>query len=399
MTGARVCVVSPLYHPSLGGLGRQAQLLTERLAEEGVEIFVIARRMKGMPQAAFSPMVKVYRAWSIKPYLHNLEGINVTNILVSLTFSTHCALLLWRNRRKYDIVHFHGASLPLFFNLPGLKLLGKKIIAKIAAARIGTEAGSLKDRYLGLGNLIIKLLHKVDAFVATTDEIEEGLHRDGFPETKIVRIPNFIDPGQFFPASGEAKQMAKKTLNLENRKVVTFSGRLVERKGMDFLIDSWGDVAKGCPDATLLVLGDGPLLKGMKERASGLGIADSVVFQGHVNRVLDFLHATDVFVLPSFQEGMPNSLLEAMASGLSVVATKIGGVVDIVKNGENGLLTEPGNARDLGEKILALLKDEELEKRLSSNALKTIESSHILDEISHEYRKLYERMLKEKRNE
>jgi glycosyltransferase involved in cell wall biosynthesis len=193
--------------------------------------------------------------------------------------------------------------------------------------------------------------------------------------------------------------MAKKTLNLENRKVVTFSGRLVERKGMDFLIDSWGDVAKGCPDATLLVLGDGPLLKGMKERASGLGIADSVVFQGHVNRVLDFLHATDVFVLPSFQEGMPNSLLEAMASGLSVVATKIGGVVDIVKNGENGLLTEPGNARDLGEKILALLKDEELEKRLSSNALKTIESSHILDEISHEYRKLYERMLKEKRNE
>ena len=151
----RVCVVSPLYHPSLGGLGRQAQLLTERLAAEGLNIFVIARRMKGMPQATYSPAVKVYRAWSIKPYLHNFEEVRLINILVSLTFSLSCALLLFQKRREYDVVHFHGASLTLFFNLPILKIFGKKVIAKVAAAKVGTEAGSLKGHYFGIGNLII----------------------------------------------------------------------------------------------------------------------------------------------------------------------------------------------------------------------------------------------------
>jgi glycosyltransferase involved in cell wall biosynthesis len=389
-------VVSPLYHPSLGGLGRQAQILTERLAGEGVDIFVISRRMKGMPQAAFSPMVKVYRAWSVKPYLHNLEEINVTNVLVSLTFSTHCALLLLRNRKEYDIVHFHGASLPLFFNLPLLKLLRKKVIAKIASAGVGTEAGSLKDRYRGLGNLILRLLREVDAFVATTDEIEEGLCGDGFPKAKIVRIPNFVDPVQFFPATADAKIQAKESIDLKNRKIVAFSGRLVERKGMDFLIDSWRDVTRDRPDAILLVLGDGPLLENMKKKATDLGIADSVVFQGHVDQVIDFLHATDVFVLPSYQEGMPNSLLEAMACGLPVVATRIGGVVDIIRDEESGLLTAPGDSKGLAERILMLLNNEGLAKSISSNALKTIQDSYYLDGIIRKYMDLYEHMVNTK---
>jgi len=114
----RVCVVSPLYHPSLGGLGRQAQLLTERLSAEGVDIFVIARRMTDMPPARFSPGVRVYRAWSVKPHTHTYENVNPLNILISLTFSLSCMFLLFRKRKEYDIVHFHGTSLPLFISLP-----------------------------------------------------------------------------------------------------------------------------------------------------------------------------------------------------------------------------------------------------------------------------------------
>lgn len=396
MAKARVCVVSPLYHPSLGGLGRQAQLLTERLSEEGVEVFVIARRMKGMPQAVFRPNIKVYRAWSIKPYLHNFEEVTPINILVSLTFSISCSFLLFWKRKDYEVVHFHGASLPLFFNLPGLKVLGKKIVAKIAAANIGTEAGSLQNRYRGLGNLMTKLLQMVDTFIATTTEIEAGLLRDGFPASKIVRIPNFIDSSQFFPASDDEKLKAKERIGLKDYKVVTFSGRLIERKGIDFLLESWRDVARQCPDAKLLLLGDGPLFENMKKKAADLGIGNSVIFQGYVHRITDFLHATDVFVLPSFQEGMPNSLLEAMACGLSVVATKIGGVVDVIKDKENGLLTLPDDSKDLAEKILILLRDKVLGKHISSNALKTIKDCYYLDGIIRRYMDLYEDMVNTK---
>ncbi|HBO84301.1 MAG: hypothetical protein A2073_01525 [Deltaproteobacteria bacterium GWC2_42_11] len=389
----RLCVVSALYHPSLGGLGRQAQLLTERLAEEGIDIFVIARRMKGMPQAVFSPKVKVYRAWSIKSNLHNFEEVRFVNIMVSLTFSFSCAILLFLKRKKYDIVHFHGASLPLFFNLPLLKILRKKVIAKVAAAKIGTEAGALQGRYLGLGNLIIRLLQRVDAFVATTAEIEEGLRGDGLSATKISRIPNFVDFALFAFLSTEIKNPLKVRMGFGNSPLVTFSGRFIPRKGINFLLRAWKEVIKDFPDARLLFLGDGPLLCDMEKMARDLDIIGSVDFRGHINNITNFLHATDIFVLPSLQEGMPNSLLEAMACGLPVVATQIGGVVDVVKDGENGVLVEPGNYHDLAKGILKLLRGKEFARRIAFNAFCSIKKFYSLDNIARKYIELYKELL------
>lgn len=387
----RLCIVSALYHPSLGGLGRQAQLLTERLSEEGVDLFVIARRMKGMPPAVFNTKVKVYRAWSIKPYLHNFEEVRPVNILISLTFSMSCALLLFWKRKEYDIVHFHGASLPLFFTLPMLKVFRKRVVAKVAAAKIGTEAGSLRGRYGGVGNLIIRLLHGVDLFIATTSEIEAGLREDGFPRTKIRRISNFVDFHLFAPAPAHIKGQTKRRMGLENGPVVTFSGRFVLRKGIHLLLEAWKGVANDFPDARLLLLGDGPLLAEMRELATRLGIASSVDFLGHVPQVTEFLQATDLFVLPSLQEGMPNSLLEAMACGLPAVATRIGGVVDIIQDGENGILVDPGDVNGLAEGMRKLLKDEGLAGSIASRAFQTIQDFYSLDSIASKYVEIYAR--------
>lgn len=392
-SNAKVCVISPLYHPSLGGLGRQAQLLTERLAEKGVRLFVIARRMKGMPQAVFSHDVKVYRAWSIKPYLHNFEEVTLVNILVSLTFSISCGFLLFRKRKDYDIVHFHGASLPFFINLPLLKIMKKKVVAKIASARLGIEPGSLKGRYYGLGNLIIKLLRKADVFIATTGEIEEGLLQENFPKPKINRIPNFVDFRLFSPASLDIKNKIKTKLEFGNAAVVTFSGgQFIPCKGLNFLIEAWRDVINVFSDARLLLLGNGPTMEDMKKLAMTLGIADSVEFCGRVSQITDYLHATDVFVLPSLQEGMPNSLLEAMACGLPVVATRIGGVVDIVKDGENGILVEAGDSKSLARGIIRLLNDREFAGHIASNAFQTIKNFYSLDSIAPKYVELYRRL-------
>ncbi len=389
MSNLRVCVVSPLYHPSLGGIGRQAQLLTERLSEEGVEVFVIARRMKGMRRAVFNPKVRVYRAWSIKPYLYTYEKVKLINILISLTFSVSCAILLLWKRKDYDIVHFHGASLPLFINLPILKLLRKRVIAKVAAAKVGTEAGSLRVRYFCLGSLIIRCLKMVDAFIATTAEIEEGLHNDGFSEAKVNRIPNFIDFTLFFPTPEGTKGEIKVKMGYENTDIVTFSGRFVQRKGINFLLESWKNVVNKFPNAKLILLGDGHLLSNMKKMAAGLGIDSSVDFRGHVNSVTDFLHITDIFVLPSLQEGMPNSLLEAMACGLPVIASKIGGVVDVVEDGKSGILFEAGDVSGLASAMIRLLKDTELRQRLGAEARKRIVDNFSIDGIADEYIKLY----------
>jgi len=389
----RICVVSPLYHPSLGGLGRQAQLLSERLAEEGVVSFVIARRMHGIPQAEFKADLKVYRAWSIRPDVINFETVKLKNIFISLTFSLSCAVLLLRKRREYDIVHFHGASLPLLINILLLKGLRKKIVAKVAAAKVGTEAGSLRGRYAGLGNILARLLRNVDAFIATTGEIEKGLLRDGINPSKIHRISNFIDFSSLSMAGVHRRSETKKDLGTKDVRQVAFSGRFVERKGIAFLLQAWAELHRDFPNARLILFGDGPLLSAMKNLARELDIGGSVEFAGHVDRIIEYLSRADIYVLPSLQEGMPNALLEAMACGLPPVATRIGGVEDIIINGENGILVNPADAISLAEGIRRLLTDDMLVSTIAAKAQQTIIDFYSIENTVPRYLALYKSLL------
>jgi glycosyltransferase involved in cell wall biosynthesis len=388
----RVCVVSALYHPDLGGLGRQAQLLSERLRKEGVELFVIARKMEVRGRATFSPSVEVVRVPSPFPKHHILEEISFKNILVSVVFSLGCLAVLIRRRGSYDIVHFHGASVPLFVALPFLKWMGKKVVAKVAAANLGTEAGSLSGRYGGVGNLLASLMRRVDAFVAISEEIREGLIRDGIAQEKIHDITNFIDLDVFRPPTSEEKIRLKNRFGYSNKMILLFAGRLVPRKGLPYLLETWKEVSPDFPDARLLILGDGPLSGDLFEMALGLNISDTVHFGGRVGNVPEYLRAADVFVLPSLQEGMANALLEAMASGLPAIASRIGGVVDVVEDGKNALLVDPADRIAFSEILRKMLTDAEMRIRLSKNALETIRSSYGLEARVSSYIELYEQI-------
>ena len=388
----RVCVVSALYHPDLGGLGRQAQLLSERLREEGVELFVIARKLEVSGRAAFSPSVEVVRVPSLFPEHHILEEISLKNILVSVVFSLGCLGVLIRRRKSYSLVHFHGASIPLFVAFPFLKWMRKKIVAKVAAANLGTEAGSLSGRYWPLGNILARMLKGVDAFIAISSEIREGLIRDGIARTKIHEITNFIDPEIFRPPTPEEKIRLKERFEYSGKILLLFAGRLVPRKGVPYLLEAWREVSPEFPDARLLILGDGPLLDDLMGLATRLGVFGTVHFHGRVDNVPEYLRAADVFVLPSLQEGMSNSLLEAMASGLPAVASRIGGVVDVVVDGKNALLADPGDRTALSESLRRVLRSAELRERLSQHAIETIRASFGLDARVRSYRELYERI-------
>jgi glycosyltransferase involved in cell wall biosynthesis len=388
----RVCVVSALYHPDLGGLGRQAQLLSERLRKEGVELFVIARKMEMDGRAAFSPSVEVVRVPSLFPKHHILEEISLKNILISVIFSLGCLYVLIRRRKSYDLVHFHGASVPLFVALPFLKWLGKKVVAKVAAANLGTEAGSLSGRYWPLGNVLARMMKRVDGFIAISAEIREGLIRDGIAQAKILDITNFIDPEIFRPPMSGEKTRLKERFGYSGKTLLLFVGRLVPRKGVPHLLETWKEVSPDFPDARLLILGDGPLLDVLVELATRLEISGTVHFAGRVDNVPEYLRVADVFVLPSLQEGMSNSLLEAMASGLPAVASRIGGVVDVVEDGKNGLLVDPADRFAFSESLRRVLRSAALRARLAQYAIETIRTSYGLEARVRSYRELYERI-------
>jgi len=324
---------------------------------------------------------------------HYFERLNLVNFMTTLTFSFSCACLLLWHRKKYAIIHFHGASIPLLINLPVAKLLGKKVIAKIASAKLGTEAGALQGRYFGLGNLMIRILLRSDGFVATTKEIEEGLLADGFPARKIMRISNFIDSDSFSPPGQDQKSGLKEVTGFRESPIVIFSGRFIERKGISYLLHAWKTLQCDFPKARLVLLGDGPLLLGMKRLSRKLDIENSVQFEGHIPMVKNFLQASDIFVLPSLQEGMPNALLEAMACGLPPVATRIGGVEDIIIEGENGILVKPGDAADLAAGLRKFLADHDLLETIASKAQQTIRDHYTLESIVPRYLSLYKSLL------
>jgi glycosyltransferase involved in cell wall biosynthesis len=326
----RVCVVSPLYHTSLGGVGGQALALTEKLGSFGVIVFAIARKMKRITECISNSHIPVYRVRAFRPQIINLVEMSLLNFITSLSFSLSTALLLFRKRKDYDIVHFHGASLPLITNILLLKLYGKKVIAKVAAANVGTEAGSLQGRYSLLGKILIWMLKQVDSFIATSEEIEQGLLRDGYDRAKIVRIPNSVDPNIFYPSARESREKMRKDTGFSDETIVTFTGRLVDGKGIDTLLAAWEKLPVDLKNTYLFILGEGPLENQLKNQCRELGIEGKVKFTGLVHNVRKYLAISDIYVFPSFQEGFPNSVLEAMACGLPVIASRIGGVMDMI---------------------------------------------------------------------
>ncbi|MBI3399371.1 MAG: glycosyltransferase family 4 protein [Deltaproteobacteria bacterium] len=385
-------MVAPLYHLSLGGLGRQAQLLSERIADKGGKVLVITRKMYGVPVAHYSQKVKIIRIWTPWPRLSALEEIGFKNILIALIFSMGCAYALFRNRKAYDVAHFHGARAALFFNIFFLKLLGKKVIAKVSAANHALEAGSLKNSFWPIGNILMRLIKSVDIFIAISDEIYQGLLRDGIEYKRIIRIPNFIDVVNFRKADISQNGQLKDTYGLKDKVIVTYCGRLVRRKGVEFLLSAWQEVVKKRNDAVLLIIGDGPMRPVLESMAGELQIKDSAFFLGWQDTVSNFLGITDLFVQPSLQEGLANSLLEAMAFGLPIVATKIGGSEDVLQNGVNGLLVEPGDSAGLASAVLELMNNKNKASSLGEMALDTIQKKYRIDAVSSRYYEIYNQL-------
>ncbi|MGI9616402.1 MAG: glycosyltransferase family 4 protein [Acidimicrobiales bacterium] len=157
---------------------------------------------------------------------------------------------------------------------------------------------------------------------------------------------------------------------------VLFVGRLADLKGVTVLLAALQRVKKERPDVELTIVGDGPDRARFEDVAEDLDVADRVSFVGYRSQaeVADHLAETDVFVLPSFAEGVPVTLMEAMASGVPVVATRVGGVAELVDDGTNGSLVEAGDAVSLADAILALLNDPSTRNRFGEAGRATVVS-------------------------
>lgn len=214
----------------------------------------------------------------------------------------------------------------------------------------------------------------------------------GFSADRVEVWHNPVDLSQYRSPSPEERDAARRSLDLPvDAPVVACVARLDRVKGVDLMVEAWPSVVRRVPTARLLMVGEGPLREELIASLEVRGARDSVHFLGYRSDVAHVLHAADLFALPSRSEGSPLAALEALASGLPVVGHTVGGVPELVVDGDNGRLVRPDPAA-LADALAEVLADPELRRRLATRARPSVEPLG-LEAYAERLEGLYRRLL------
>ncbi len=331
----RVLMVLEGPYPTARGGGAEAQVrtLTSAMRKRGQRVTIVAPLNPDGPQMAVSRVDGVPVCRLRYPRVRLLGG---PALWLALT-----GFLIGR-RRHYEVWHVHVArSWAVVCALLG-RVLAKRVVIKVSGSW-DLERGALAPNAGVLANLPYRCLMRADGWQAISQRIATTLRARGLPPARIAAIPNAVDTQRFNKISRPLCNAAR----------FVFIGRLVEEKGLFTLLEAFADLTAVQRDARLMVVGTGPLQEALKFRASTLDIEAAVTFAGHRDDIETVLSQANVGVLPSRFEGLSNALLECMAAGLPMVASRISGNEDFVRHGENGWLFEPGDRAGLAQCLVA----------------------------------------------
>ncbi len=228
-------------------------------------------------------------------------------------------------------------------------------------------------------------VEKADAVTAVSKFMQrEAYERLGI-EREVKVIPNFVDTQVFAPAPSEATEAdcgeCGGIIHVSNFRPV---------KRVSDLVYAMAIVTKAEPKARLTLVGDGPDRHGVEKLIDGLGLHRSVTLTGFRSDIPNLMRCSDIGVLCSETESAPLTLLEGMSTGLPMIATSVGGVLEIVEEGKNGLLVPPKHPEELAQAILRLYRDQKLRKRLGERARKTVLERYTAERVVSQYIETFE---------
>jgi len=239
------------------------------------------------------------------------------------------------------------------------------------------------------------LLRDTDRVTAAAEHVRDALDRyDGIEPARVLVIPTGIDPDRFDHPSDDERAVARQLLKLsEDQRVIIHVARFAPEKDHETALRAFARAHDQVPEARLVLIGDGPTRPAMQQAAWDLGIADHCVFLGRRDDVDALLPGADVCLLSSLAEGVPPTLLEAMACRLPVVATSVGGSAEVVVHGSTGLLCPPRDPHSLAHNLIVLLRDADLRKRMGTAGRQRVEQHFTRQAMLNAYARLYDQML------
>jgi len=391
------------FYPVVGGMESQARNKIRSLTAAGVSITVVTRRTEAdWPAEDNVYGVPVYRVRPAGPVSH-------ARWIMAMT----CLPTLFRLRRQYDIIL-----------VPGLRTLGipaviaGRLLGKISILK-GASSGEFSGEFFAAGldqhglkggapivramiRIRNKLFGKATAIISLSTEMTREFEGAGAPPALIHMIPNTLDDEVFRPAAQDEKRELRSRLELpQDASIVAFSGRIVSYKGVPRLARVWKELSASFSNAHLLLIGGGGsdihnCEKEIEAFINANQLQERIRLTGFVDNVEDYLRAADIYAFPTENEAFPLALLEAMACGLPVVATRVGGIPDAIQHEQNGLMIDPAQEDQLRSALERLLTDEALRVRLAKASIRTVHERYLPSTVAGQYKELFAHCMRQK---
>jgi len=376
-----ICHVISVPFPPEEGIGRYVYDLSTKLIEKGHKVTIITRRHIGETKTQLVDNINVIRATFIPiyPFYIQLHGLFVNRVLKFL-------------KKQIDIVHVHTPLPPLVkTSLPVITTIHSPMLVDTRYTNIRnlyTLFSKISARCISYP-LELKIIQSSDIVTTVSKPVALELKEYHINPEDIIVIYNGVNEKNFCP-------ITKKSNN--DIKYILFAGRIDRQKGLFDLVECAEYICKERADISFIIAGKGRDLKKLKDKTKKAGLQDRFIFLGQVNKntLLDLYQKTSIFILPSYHEGLPGALLEAMSCGLPIIATDVRGNKDLINNRENGIIIPTRSPKKMAEAINILIEDENLRKKLGKNARKTIEQKYTWSEVSNNILRCYELLLKDK---
>jgi len=294
-------------------------------------------------------------------------------------------LIALLKRWKPDILHSHMVHANL---LARISRLLHRVPVQVSTAHSINEGGHWRRIAYRITDPLCDLTTQVSNAGA-----EQYIKIKAVAKSKIRTVPNGVDVERFY-RHNESREVLREHLGLQGSFTWLAVGRFEEAKDYPNLLKAFASIVNAQPDCTLLLVGHGPLRPRLESLIDGLKISEKVRFLGIRRDIPDLMSAVDAYVMSSAWEGMPIVLLEASAVGLPTVATDVGGNREVIINGQNGFLVQPGDSHELANAMLRLMSLAESERCcMGDRARVHVLENYSLDHIVGVWEDLYEELL------
>ena len=369
------------FYPHIGGVEKVVLDLSRRLANHGHDVMVLTFNIPKTKEEETFHGIKIVR---VKAF----DLSKVIGLQSAISFNIFKKLKKIVDEFKPDIIHTHNHF--FFSTLVGMLVKKRYNICTICTIHNGSVkdiSGKLSIIIKTYEKIILRLINNNSELVITgSQKLYENGKKLGIDSNRMIVIPNAVEFSFYHQ---------NRTYSNRPRKVL-FVGRLFSLKGPQLLIKAARLVIKKIPDTEFFIVGDGPMREKLVDMVKKYNLSKNVVFCGELTDVRKKMKDSDLYVRPSLLEGFPYGVLEAMASGLPVIATKIGGTPDLLTHEKTGYLVKPGNINDLANAMINLLSNSDVLEAIARNGLELVEKKYSWDALYETYENFYLNLLKQR---